>query len=437
MFITRPMPPEFPSTAQLLETLVEIPTDVQTERGRKGFWDMHRIIKELVETHGLGKYYLQELTDEQAGGNFKSKLINIFIEVGDGDGDERFLLQAHGDTIIPEPFYKDTGKDPLQCKQPSDDPDIRTGCGCGDNKIGVVAMLRALPELNRILANSRREAAVLIDTAEEGQSQGIYAAKEHLNDIKWAATFDLPAGGKLGDSPCIIYGRPGRLVFEVTINAIRTDHLGTVIDSYDPEYIDFRMDKVKSAIRKIMLPNHPDHSQVAINGGDNLPRSICIPHLSGTVNPRSMTMPASGKITIEVLYTNSDLSHAEIEEEIRGTIATALGDDKFEIGKQTGRATPFIKPWIENAGHPLIQSAVQHLQEVTGQAPRKIIGCPTANENVIANWGVPTVTLPPEAEGEHSANERTRLSYVDNVMVPWILAMAKSDNDHVNWIRQE
>ncbi|HCI03416.1 TPA: hypothetical protein DE059_00655, partial [Candidatus Peribacteria bacterium] len=109
----------------------------------------------------------------------------------------------------------------------------------------------------------------------------------------------------------------------------------------------------------------------------------------------------------------------------------------FEIGKQTGRVTPFIKPWIENAGHPLIQSAVQHLQEVTGQAPRKIIGCPTANENVIANWGVPTVTLPPEAEGEHSANERTRLSYVDNVMVPWILAMAKSDNDHVNWIRQE
>ncbi|MDP7646179.1 MAG: M20/M25/M40 family metallo-hydrolase [Candidatus Peribacteraceae bacterium] len=430
------MPLEFPSTAQLLETLVEIPTDVQTERGRKGFWEMHRKIQELVKTHGLGRYHLQELTDEQAGGEFESKLINIFIEVGDGDADEPFLLQAHGDTIVPEPFYEGTGENPLQCKQASDDPDIRTGCGCGDDKIGVVAMLRSLPELNRILANSRRRAIVLIDTAEEGQSQGIYAAKEHLNDIKWAATFDIPAGSKLEDSPCIIYGRPGRVVFEVTINAIRTDHLGTVTNSYDPEYIDYRMDMAKTAIRRIMLANHPDHSQIALSSSDHLPRSICIPHLSGLEDPLSMTMPTSGKIKIEVLYTNADLSHAEIEEEIRKAIAAALGDDKFEIGKQTGRVTPFIKPWIENPGHPLIQSAMQHLGEITGQTPRKIIGCPTANENVIANWGVPTVTLPPEAEGEHSASERTRLSYVDKVMVPWILAMAKSENSHVNWIQQ-
>ena len=431
MFITRPMPPEFPSSAQMLEELVKKPTDVQTERGRKGYIEMARYIQDLVNTHELGNCQFQKLTNEEAGLASESKLINIFIEAGNGD--EEFLLQAHGDTIVPDPFYVGTGKNPLHCKEDSDDPDIMHGCGCGDNKIGVVAMLRALPELKRILTGSRRRAKILIDTAEEWQSQGIYAAKRHLSDIKWAATFDIPAGGKLGEKPKILRGRPGRVAIEVVVEALKTDHLGAVTDPDDPEYLDHRMGVARAAIKKVIPECHPDHPQPGSEEyGVTFPRSICLPHLSTMRNPLSMTMPARGVIKVEVLYTNATLTLAGIEEKIRKATEEALGDNRFSINREP-RTTDFLKPWIERPDHPLVQSGLHHLRDITGDEVELAYGKPTANENVIANWGMPVITLPPDAEGEHSANERVRVSYVDEVMVPWILAMAGSERSHTHW----
>ena len=190
---------------------------------------------------------------------------------------------------------------------------------------------------------------------------------------------------------------------------------------------------IEQHIKKVIPECHPDHPQPGSEEyGVTFPRSICLPHLSTMRNPLSMTMPARGVIKVEVLYTNATLTLAGIEEKIRKATEEALGDNRFSINREP-RTTDFLKPWIERPDHPLVQSGLHHLRDITGDEVELAYGKPTANENVIANWGMPVITLPPDAEGEHSANERVRVSYVDEVMVPWILAMAGSERSHTHW----
>ena len=419
------MPPEFPSTARLMEKLVSYPTDAQTERGKKGTTEMLNYIRELVNVHNLGYCWLQPF------GSTERQMHNAYIDVGRGS--EVFLVQAHGDTINPYPFYNNSGVDPFRSSQVQGDDDIRNGCGCGEDKAGVVAALRSLPGLKDILESTDRRARILIDDDEEGQSRGINAAKEHIRGCAWAVTFEVRAGSKLDENPCIVYGRPGRMDFNVIVEGLRTEHIGQARSMFCSEYAHERTYRAARAIDKIDLDKLPDLPEQDDRDVIQMPPSRCQPYLYGMQDPNSMTVPRYGRINVQVIYTNAGLTEARIESEIRKAIETALGDTWFDVKKPPNRETDFLEPWKEDPDHPLVKSGLHHLEEIIGCPPELRYGGGTANECAIAHMGIPVITLPPNMEGEHGVGEKVRLSHIDDVMVPWLHKMAGSDRSHIHW----
>ncbi|MBU0766259.1 M20/M25/M40 family metallo-hydrolase [Patescibacteria group bacterium] len=419
------MPREFPTSIEILQQLVEIPTDVETPRGRKGLKELHEYVKDLVKEWGLGEVTEQEFKPEDPYGNEDPRPSNLFIDVNRGEGRERALWLGHADTIYPDEIYEESQHKPLHFMQDEKRSDIYWGCGTADMKSGIAACLSGLRGLDEIVKRTNRWIRLAIVYGEERESEGAFVAKPYLQGSDWGISMDVPVDGHLDDEATIYNGRPGRAVFDVTIEGLESMHMGRV-DPNNPNLLARRLSKAIDTLLNIQLPSHPKHPKGI------MPNSYCYPNEVNIQPSKSLTTTSLAAVKVEVLYTNPALGLPEIESEIRRALRSTL-ERGCHVELHKDRKTPWIKPWYEGTDHPLVNAAVEQASYILGTDVKKKVGRGVADENIPAHLGIPMIIFPPRAEGEHTIGECVDTSYIDSAMVPFLQRMADLHYNPVNW----
>jgi acetylornithine deacetylase/succinyl-diaminopimelate desuccinylase-like protein len=376
-------------------------------------------IRNLVQEWSLGDISVQDFEVDGATHH------NLFIDVGKPGQSEKKecgIWHGHLDIASVWDLYKGTGREPTHFQQASS-PHLYYGCGTADMKSGVTAFLVGLRGLPEILSRTRRWIRVALVDLEEDESQGTYAAREHLDMGQWGISTDIPVKGTLDDPPAVYHARPGRAVFDVTIHG-KSIHMGA-IDPQDPELLPPRMETASATIRGIHLETHPTHPP------GFMPPTIVFPKGFQMLEPPGMNSPPIGKICVEVIYTNPSLDLAEIEAQIREQLARALTGGFF-VQLRKSRQFPYIKPWYEDPRHPFVQAAVDVASAVHGTPVQRRSCKGTADEPILAHRGIPMVTYPPCATGEHTENEQIDIRSIPP-MVSFLHGMAATERNLVDW----
>jgi len=215
-------------------------------------------------------------------------------------------------------------------------------------------------------------------------------------------------------------------VYDVRVQGLESMHLGAV-DPENSKLLIPRLEHASRTIRHIRLPQHPNHPH------DFVPHSICYPNQQGTTGEvKSMTTSNEASLATDVIYTNPELGLALIEDIIRRSLQSVLTSG-FSVELRQGRQTPWVLPWYEDPLHPLVQAAVAEASTVTQHPVERRYGRGVADENILANWGIPMVLFPPRAQDEHTVTERGDASCVETTLVPFLHRMAGTERTLVNW----
>jgi len=151
------------------------------------------------------------------------------------------------------------------------------------------------------------------------------------------------------------------------------------------------------------------------------------PETRGEDRQENMSVPSVGTIDIDVLNGNPELDPATIIAILRRAIDQTLQingihePDVVTFYSEPGRKTPAIRPYLDYPDHTWVQTVSACMQKVIGQPPVIKAGKGTADEGALVHeMNIPTVILPPICQGEHTKDERVRLSSIDqnaNVLV--------------------
>lgn len=330
---------------------------------------------------------------------------NILAERGKGDNS--ILFYMHLDTVTPPEGYSES---PLQLRKKGDK---FFGLGCFDMKGGIAALLFILnsPEFE----NKKIKLVFCID--EEGLSEGVYKLtnSSFIKDVSIAfcpeacivpANWDLPI--------MIVIGGRGRCVIEIKVpgktvhgaedigginaidqSAILINHLSSYKSKKDPY-----MGKGSFFIRSI----HSD------NEGLSIPDSAII-------EVDYQLVPGETPEDIEKSFR--EFIHRLYQREILNR-----GLEKKLVVRLKQRKTPYISPYAiskNNRYVRLVEDISKSLYDrVTFDYTKSV-----ADQNVLANVGVPIITIGPIGGDAHQAGEWVSINSLKQVALFYKILLAK------------
>lgn len=415
----------FPSPEQIIEDLNDLSTYMKPEesRPRQGEAYAAQYITDLAKKFSLGDIItLAPLPQDNRYKPYTRKandLANVVIEAGDGE-DELLLLHGHFDVVSPREYHMQTN--PIIR---GENGELR-GLGSYDMLAGVAAILTALRDIQ--LANHRRVRAILV-CGEENDSEGTHAAFDHSNDLfafphdgkRVALSTEITVEATIADPYHIVVGRPGRYVFDLLVEAKRK-HAGAAELADLPDTPLQRLARADSALWHMDFNPHPNDTNNLLKGkirsGDG-----------ALEKTRSLSTSGGGHMRYNVHYCDPSLSAASIQKLMHQAVEKAIGDDLF-ILERPERSLPWLAPWCEDTSDGSYAQRIQQLatQVVSQTGQQQYVGfrCGpgVADENCIAQQGIPVVCIPPQGEGEHTSGERCNVRSIEEYQIPVIHAAA-------------
>jgi len=426
--------PEFPSTRAILSELVA--QESHTPQGQRA---KAEYLVDFANRWELGNARLVEFPEGAKFADQKPRPCNVVIEIEptvSSLGRENLLVLNHFDTVPPVSYPTETERTPHQLFPSRDDPDVCYGNGGYDDLQGVVAnLVTARQLLGR--KDIRHRIRFLLVGGEEDQSQGIHAALHPDQDLVGDATCivsnDIPVGAHIDDPAILGIGRQGRIGLRIVLRGDNM-HSGKYRPQEDVRRIACTIDGyAKIAIPQITFPERPEEQFRHL-----MPPSYCVARKWGSADPQSMSIPAEATIDIDVLYGNPELDETTIIDHVRTVLEgvfsrNGLPPHSFHLLREAGRVLPFTKPFLEHPDHTFVKIVQRIMGKVVGKAVGLQVFRGTADTPIaVHKKKKPAVIFSADGDGEHTADERVRVSSIDKRVVPVLMALATHDGSLTN-----
>jgi hypothetical protein len=408
--------PEFPSVREILGMLVEKRS--YTPRGQR---DIAEEIVQFANRWSLGDARLVEFPPAAKFAEKSPKPCNVTIDIGQGS-DECVVFLGHFDKVPPTDYPSDFERNPDQLIQDEEHHDICYGLGSYDMLAGCAAYLAAARDLQ---VATHRRIRILLVWGEENQSEGTHAALHSSQDLlegaSCAISTEVPVGAELGDHANLYIGRPGRVGLQLRVQG-PTMHSGRVRREILHTLAPHRDAMVTLALEQLRFPEHPNDPLHL------MPESLCVPDEWRSKRPHSLTVPSEGIKNYDVLFTHPGLDPTAIHSIVHRAVRGALGDDNFTLLLEPDRELPFTKPWLEEPHYTIVRHGLRYASEVYNKDATLKAGRGVADEAIVVHSKhIPAISFPPEGTGEHTRNERVRISSVEQRVVPFLQKIAAHD----------
>lgn len=297
-----------------------------------------------------------------------------------GNGSKSLLLFGHLDTVAEKPGWK-TNPYTLTPKG-----DKLYGLGAWDMKAGVAAMLAATRDFEP--QNIGLKLAFVVDEEEVSLGMHTLVQSDWFGDVYGAIASE--PGFKHGLRG-IALGRIGRSVYRITVKTdgghvyLIHERTNAITEGY----------KVLSLLKKVKRHDHK-----------HLGESLLFPRF---VQGGAASMAIPDQISFEI---ESQLvppqTVDDLQDEITYTIKQALqaGQIKARVDvEKVARLTPFCEPYTVEEKSPFVQHVTTVLKQSVKKQPIYYYRRSVADENRVAALGVPVVTVGPQGDNAHEANE--------------------------------
>lgn len=303
---------------------------------------------------------------------------NVLAQKGTG---RPLLLFGHLDTVSEKPGWE---TNPYEVTQKGDK---LYGLGTWDMKAGVAAILAAVQDFEP--NNIQLKLAFVVDEEEISSGMHTLVQSGWLTDV-YGAVASEP--GFTYGLRGIALGRIGRSVYRI---AVQTDGGHVYL-------INERTNAITEGYKVLDLLQ----KEVAVHNNEHLGESILFPRLVQG-GAASMAIPDNVMFEIEsqlVPPQTVDGLRDEIASVIRKAIEKGQISAKVAVEK-VARQTPFCEPYAIDQTAAFVQSVATALRRTIRQEPTYYYRRSVADENRVAALGIPTVTVGPEGDNAHEANE--------------------------------
>lgn len=298
---------------------------------------------------------------------------NILASKGRG---KTLLIFGHLDTVGLTSGWK-TG--PYQLTQKGNK---LYGLGAWDMKGGIAAILAAVEDFEP--KGFKLKLAFVVD--EENYSLGMQTLIKSgwLKDVAGAI---CPEPSFSAGIKGMALGRIGRSVYKVTIHTGggHVYQVGKRVNAISESYA------VLAALKSLKQISHKNLGNFVI-----FPRFI-----KGGAN--SMSIPGEVEMELETQLVPPQSSDSVLNE-IKSVVAKAGVRAEVMI-TPVERPTPFCQPFIVSKSDPFVKQVSWILENVTGEKPIYYYRRSVADENRIAELGIPVLTVGPGGGNAHEANE--------------------------------
>ncbi len=321
---------------------------------------------------------------------------NVLAEKGDGE--DSILFFGHTDTVDVKLGWPDS---PFKITQRKGEPEWKLyGLGANDMKSGIAAMLLGIGR-TEIPEGTKIKVAILVDEEYWSYGANTLVSSDFLSDVKLSYVSEISDELSEPGEIWVGIGRLGRTEFEVEL-------FGKSCHGADAAQANLSINAVHEAAR---LQNYllDDYLLKKVTYKDSSIEISSSQYISNIEGGRAiLSVPEYARFVIDKALVPGEDSDGEIAELF--SIIDKLKDDgilqketRVEI-KERQRPTPACKPFVNK----LESRAVSRVQEVLSKLeirPIFGIGRSVADENRIAELGIPTLLLCPNGAGSHTNEE--------------------------------
>lgn len=329
------------------------------------------------------------------GNGFDAKLIPIEknrhnLVATKGSQKKCILLFGHLDTVPPYNYDKNPYKMGMR-------GDIISGLGSWDMKSGLALIMSAASKVNLKGIGIK----IVFSADEENNSLGSHLTytKDFLKGVVIGISPEIADSFEKGKN-CILLGRRGRVVYKIDILGV-SGHGASLegisaisVASRLVEYIEDFKFKVNDFLGK---------TTVFARGIEGSSTSLSLPEKCTMYLDVHYVPPYTEKNLLEDIkkMINSYFSHY---------IRKGVKIDA-EIMK---RNTPYLRPYISDRKNPYVKNILSLLSKRIKRL-KISAGMTVADENIVALFGVPVITLGPIGGGAHSSKEWVSMKNVQEL----------------------
>jgi len=356
---------------KILESLVEIPSVFPNEE------KIALLIEKFLKSCGFK-------TERQM---INKTRWNLLAERGIGK--KSILFYGHMDTV---PSYGKWETNPYKLTAKNNK---LYGLGACDMKGGLASILNTVQ-----IMDENRKIKVFFGVDEENISEGVWSAienkREWFNDVELVVVAEPGASLiQTGGANVITLGRRGRVVLSIEIYG-KSSHGANPRNGVNA--IDQLIQVVK-AINKIKLKKHPllGESSLFIRKIESKSTSLSMPDKAYLELDIHFVLPE----TIESVKNKIEKIILDLHRE--GSLS-GDADQKVEVNVKK-RITPYMKPYVTDVNNLLVKKIIKLIKTKFGNCIINY-GSSVADDNVFADiLKIPVVTIGPQGENIHSANE--------------------------------
>jgi len=347
-------------------------------------------LESLLQEQGF-RIQRQPVHTDSAGKGF----YNLLAEKGEGL--RSILFYGHVDTVeIRDGWITD----PLRAVRKTVNGRERIyGLGANDMKGGLAIMLAATAALDP--KDYKIKLAFLID--EENFSLGAvqFVGSDFLRDVALAVVPESVDFGRKTKSQPILLGRMGRAEYLFDIRGVACHGAQCRVNK---EAVNAVHESVKLQGR--VIQHCEESAKTFSHGGLSVVNSMYISYHEG--GKALLTVPDRAVFVLDRLFVmNEEMEHelGTLEKVVNTAYEDGTLDPRVRVSvTRKGRPTVPCKPYFFSPEDPTVRKVTEIVDSVAG-GHEYGIGMSVADENRIADKGIPTLIIGPEGEGCHSANE--------------------------------
>jgi len=316
------------------------------------------------------------------GKGFDAKLVPIEKNRYDmvatkGSQKKCILLFGHLDTV---PAYN-YQKNPYKMEE---NGDIISGLGSWDMKSGLAVIMSAASKVNLKTIGIK----IVFSADEENNSLGSHLiyTKDFLKNVVIGISPEIVDSFEK-DRNCILLGRRGRVVYKIDILGV-SGH-GASLEGISAISIASRLVEYIEKL-KFKGNNFLGETTVFVRGIEGSSTSLSLPEKC-TMHLDVHYVPP---------YTEENLLK-EIKKNIDSNFSSYISKGVKISIKIAKRNTPYLNPYITNRKNVYVKKALKILSKKL----KISAGLTVADENIVANFGVPVITIGPVGGNAHSNKE--------------------------------
>lgn len=346
------------------------------------------VSKQLVQKEGL--------FEDRKGNEIKvPERFNLIAEKGDGKHSLLFL--AHMDTVDVKQGWK---TDPFKptIKEVNSKKRIY-GLGANDMKAGIAAIIAATENMNP--KNYKIKIAFVVD--EEFWSFGAIKLidSDFLDDVKAVLVPEIGESNTTTSNQKIILGRMGRTEYLFSLKG-RSAHGAQSRDS--KEAVNAVHESIK--LQKEIIKYCDDCEKEFSSGNISIKNSAYISYQQG--GKPILSIPEKAAFVLDrsfVMNENMELEIKRIRSIVNDAFISGKLNPKLRVSvEEKERPTPAAKPYFFLPSNRFVKFVTKKVNEL-GVGHEYGIGYSVADENRIAELGIPVIVLGPEGGNCHSPNE--------------------------------